>query len=233
MTTGFNSRVLWKKIPVSGRLPGALIDCILGLVLAGMASSAVAVQVGLAGIVGGKAVLVVDGSRTRTLGVGQSTAEGIRLVALDTAMATIEIEGSRRTLRLGQNVSGAGAGSRQTAVVVGDQRGQYVTMGSVNGYPVRFLVDTGATLVSIGASEGRRLGIESAGGERSLVQTANGIATVRRVRLDSVRVGDISIDGVDALVLDGDMPIALLGMSFLNRTDIDNEGGRMTLKKRY
>jgi aspartyl protease family protein len=191
-----------------------------------------AVQVGLAGIVGNKAMLLIGGTTTRTIGIGQRTPEGIRLISIDRGEATLEIDGTRQSLRLGQNASGP-SGNAQTAVLSPDIRGQYATIGSVNGFPVRFVVDTGATMVSIGASEAKRLGLSTVGADQRSVQTANGVISAQRVRLDNVTVGGISLEGVEALVQETDMPIALLGMSFLNRTDMQNEGGRMTLKKRY
>ena len=195
-------------------------------------TAAGAVQVGLAGVIGDKALLLIGGTVSRTLSVGQRTPEGVRLVAVESGSVTVEVDGERRVLRLGQNAAAATRGP-ETTVLNADSRGHYVTTGSVNGFPVRFIVDTGASQVSLGAAEAKRLGISLTGGTQGFTQTANGVAPVVSVRLDNVRVGGISMDGVDALVHENDMPVALLGMSFLNRTEMQNEGGRMTLKKRY
>lgn len=195
-------------------------------------ATASAVQVGLAGVIGDKALLLIGGTVSRTLSVGQRTPEGVRLVAVEPGSATIEVDGERRVLRLGQNAAAATRGP-ETTILSADGRGHYITTGSVNGLPVRFVVDTGASLVSIGAAEAKRLGLDLTGATRGYTQTANGVTPVYQVRLDNVRVGSISMDGVDALVHESDMPLALLGMSFLNRTEMQNEGGRMTLKKRY
>ena len=56
---------------------------------------------------------------------------------------------------------------------------------------------------------------------------------VSRVKLDTVRVGEIVLNNVDAMVHQNDLPIALLGMSFLNRMEMQRNGETMTLKKRY
>ena len=107
-------------------------------------------------------------------------------------------------------------------------------MGSINGGSLRFLVDTGATLVALPAAEARRLGINYLQGQRGQVQTANGATVAYRVKLDTVRIGDIEVNNVDAVVSEGDtMGITLLGMSFLNRMEMKRDGQSMTLTKRY
>lgn len=227
MTTGFIGVAFGRGRGGSWR---QRFDCIVALVLLATSAAAGAVQVGLAGVAGGKAILIIDGSK-RTLGIGQQSQEGVRLVAIDSGVATIEVDGQRRSLRLGQNVSGGG--SQQTTVLTADSRGHFMTTGIVNGYPVRFVVDTGASTIAIGASEARRLGLKLAGAERSFAQTANGVTPTLRVRLDSVRIGDITLEGVEASVVESELPVALLGMSFLNRMDMKNESGRLTLMKRY
>jgi aspartyl protease family protein len=66
------------------------------------------------------------------------------------------------------------------------------------------------------------------------VGTANGTAIAYKVTLDTVRVGDIAINNVDAVVLEGgQLPFALLGMSFLNRMEMKREGQVMILTRRF
>ena len=131
---------------------------------------------------------------------------------------------------LGGNASTNGA-SRVT--LIADARGHFVTTGSINGATVTFLVDTGATMVSMGITDARRIGLNYLAGERGMSRTANGAARVYRVKLDSVKVGDISLSNVDALVHEADMPWVLLGMSFLNRLEMTRQGDDLTLVKRY
>lgn len=193
-----------------------------------------AVDVGLAGVFPGKALLTINGGAPRTVAVSATTAEGVKVLAVDGDTATIEADGRKRTLRVGQNVTSQPSGqSGAKAVLTADGSGHFVTTGSINGTTVRFLVDTGATMISLGASEARRIGIDGGKGQPGMVNTANGQAPVVLVKLDSVRVGEIVMNGVDALVHQQDMPLALLGMSFLNRLEMQRDGPTMTLKKRY
>jgi aspartyl protease family protein len=95
-------------------------------------------------------------------------------------------------------------------------------------------VDTGATYISLSASEARRLDIDYRKGRKVVMETGNGNAPGYRIKLDTVKVGDVAVNSVDAVVMEGEDPrIALLGMSFLNRTNITREGEIMTLTKRY
>jgi len=103
-----------------------------------------------------------------------------------------------------------------------------------NGGSVRVLIDTGATLVALPATEAKRLGINYLQGQRNRMQTANGVTIVHAVKLDSVRIGDIEINNVDAVVSGNDaMGAVLLGMSFLNRMEMKRDGQSMALTKRY
>jgi aspartyl protease family protein len=103
----------------------------------------------------------------------------------------------------------------------------------VNGAAVRFLVDTGATMVSLGASDARRIGLDFNRGQKGMTQTANGQTMVSKVKLDTVRIGDVTLHNVDALIHQTEMPMALLGMSFLNRMEMQRDGSTMTLRKRF
>ena len=192
-----------------------------------------ATEVGLAGLFPGKALLTINGGTPRIVGVGAATAEGVKVLAVEGETATLEIDGKKRVLRVGQNVAAQSSGAVPMAILTADSRGHFVTTGSINGTSMRFLVDTGASMVSMGASEARRLGIDPERGRTGYSQTANGTAQVSLVKLDSGRVGDIVLNNADALVHPNDLPLALLGMSFLNRMEMKRDGDTMTLKKRY
>ncbi|WP_353739423.1 TIGR02281 family clan AA aspartic protease [Accumulibacter sp.] len=156
------------------------------------------------------------------------------MLSVDSQTATIEANGRKQVLRVGQNVaSQSSAGGGGKATLTADGRGHFVTTGNVNGTTVRFLVDTGATMISLGASEARRIGLDTSKGPTAFVNTANGQAVVTHVKLDTVRVGEIVINNVDAVVHQQEMPFALLGMSFLNRMEMQRDGQTMTLRKRY
>jgi len=198
------------------------------------ASPVFATNVNVVGLFPGKAVVVIDGGNPRTLSVGQKTAEGVTLVATTGTTATLEIDGKRETLEMGQHFATAGSrGGSQSVTLAADDRGHFVTLGSVNGGSVRFMVDTGATIIALPAADARRLGINYTEGKTGLVSTANGRAQAYQVQLDTVKVGDITLNQVDAVVIEGDLGIALLGMSFLNRTEMKREGTMMTLIKRF
>lgn len=191
----------------------------------------------MSGLYAGKAIVQVDGGRPRTLAVGDTSPEGVKLLSATSEAAVVEYQGRRETLttgqgtRMGSIATSAAAAGRTT--LTADVRGHFVTTGTVNGQTVRFLVDTGASVILLSASEARRLGINYLSALRTGVQTANGRTTVYRVKLDTVKIGDIVMNNVDAAVTDNELPVMLLGMSFLNRTEMKRDGDVMTLTKRY
>lgn len=191
-------------------------------------------DVGLAGLFPGKALLTINGGQPRIVAVGVRTDEGVKVVSIEGETATLEVDGKKRVLRVGQNVASQPSGSGLASVVLtADAGGHFMTVGNVNGTTVRFIVDTGASMISLGGSDARRIGIDVSKGQQGMVNTANGQAIVTRIKLDSVRIGEIVMNNVDALVHQQDMPFALLGMSFLNRMEMQRSGDTMTLKKRY
>jgi aspartyl protease family protein len=131
----------------------------------------------------------------------------------------------------------ASAANHQTAVnyatVPTNDRGHMVADGEVNGMPIRFTVDTGATFITLPVREASRLGIDYKNGQKVTMETANGEMVGYRLKLDTVRIGELALYGVDAVITENDsLPIALLGMSFLNRVDMKREGTILTLTKR-
>ena len=191
-------------------------------------------DVGLAGLFPGKALLTINGGQPRIVAVGVKTDEGVKVVSIEGETATLEVDGKKRVLRVGQNVASQPSGNGPASVVLtADAGGHFLTTGNVNGTTIRFIVDTGASMISLGASDARRIGIDASKGQQGMANTANGQTVVTHVKLDSVRVGEIVMNNVDALVHQQDMPFALLGMSFLNRMEMQRSGDTMTLKKRY
>jgi len=204
------------------------------LFVALVAPASFAADVTLVGLIGAKAIVIIDGGAPRTLAPGQKTAEGVVLLGTEKQAASFEINGQKRTLSMGQAYSGSPRDGRQIVTIAADASGHFVTMGSINGSSVRFLVDTGATFVSLPAAEARRLGINYLQGERGQLQTANGMAAAYRVKLDSVRIGDVELNNVDGVVSENDtMGLTLLGMSFLNRMEMKRDGQSMTLTRRF
>jgi len=194
-----------------------------------------ALDVSVVGLTNGKAIITVNGGRPKTLSVGDVGPEGVKLIGATSESAVLEIEGKRRTVGIGQGITTNFENTgRSKVILTADGTGHYLTSGTINGGQVQFLVDTGATMVSLGTSDARRLGIEYLKGQRGSSSTANGIATVYHVKLDSVRVGSITLRNVDGVVHENsDMPFALLGMSFLGRLDLRHEGQTLTMMQRF
>ena len=198
------------------------------------ATLACAVDVNVIGLFPGKAVVVINRGAPRTLSVGQAI-DGVKLLATEAGAAVVEIEGKRERLEMGQHFeSSSQTGARRAVTLAPDSRGHFVADGLVNGTHMRFLVDTGATMVSLPAAAAARMGIDYRKGRRGVSQTANGVATVYAVMLDSVTVGDVTIMNVEGLVHEAaGLDMALLGMSFLGRTEMSRQGSNLTLVKRY
>ncbi len=195
--------------------------------------SAIALDVGLAGLMGSKALIIVGGGEPRSLAIGQSL-DGIKLVSVQGDQAILEIDGKKRALRVGQHAQGNANDSGEGKLTLhADPQGHFHATGTVNGVSIRFLVDTGATLISLGATDAKRIGVDVTQGTRGYSETANGRAMVTKIKLDTVKIGDITLHNVDALVHQSDMKVALLGMSFLNRMEMQRDGTTMTLKKRF
>lgn len=183
----------------------------------------------------GRAVMLLDGKR-RLLKVGETSPEGVQLIRSNSKGAEIEINGKRRKVQLGRRIGSQFAAPRKQKVrVIADAQGMYRSNGSINGVPVRFLVDTGATLVSINEAQAKRIGLdyERLGTPGSSV-TASGVADIWRVKLTRVTLGDIELRDVDAAVHRGEFPpIALLGNSFLSRLSMIRSGGAVVLQRDY
>jgi aspartyl protease family protein len=211
-----------------------LIAHSIALVLALACGAAAAADIALVGVIGSRAaVLAVDGGEPKTVKVGQKW-NGIAVLSVDKDRAIVEIDGRRRTLVQGQHHRRAAAvADRQQVTLAADRHGHFVTMGAVNGNPVRFLVDTGATSIALPGREAERLGIDYRKGARGMTQTANGPVAVYRVTLDRVSLGGIELRMVEGVVIEQGLDIALLGMTFLNRVEMKREGQSMTLIRRF
>jgi aspartyl protease family protein len=199
--------------------------------------AALAADINVHALTAGKAVVSIDGGKPRTLAVGQVTAEGVKLISATSESAVFEVAGERRTLAAGQGAAIANTAPPRggdSVTLFADARGHFTTVGVVNGVSLRFLVDTGATSVVLSSADARRAGVNYLSGARSLTQTANGVVPVYAVKLDTLRVGDITVNNVDASIIEGDrLPIGLLGMSFLNRMEMKRDGTTLTLIRRF
>jgi aspartyl protease family protein len=207
-----------------------------------VSTGATALDVNVVGLFPNKAVVQIEGGALQTLSVGQKTRDDIILLSVARDGATFDIQGRRVAIAIGparrQTNPAATAQTSPTAeanyvVVRTNERGDLVADGEVNGMPVRFAVDTGATLITLPAREASRLGLDYQGGQKIVMETANGDVNAHRLKLDTVRVGDVVVHNVDAVITEGSgLSMNLLGMSFLNRVDMRHEGAVLTLTKR-
>jgi aspartyl protease family protein len=206
------------------------------LLLIILAPQAQARDVVVLGVFPDRAMIQVDGAR-QVLRAGESTEDGVRLVSTDSraGYVVLEIAGQSRKVMLGGRVGGSfQARQAARAQIFSDSRGAYTTTGSINGRTITFLVDTGATTIAMNSNEAQRLGIDYSRGQLVQVGTASGTAFAYEVSLDRVRVGEIEQRNVRAMVLPGDSPrMALLGMTFLGRVEMRNEGQALVLEQRF
>lgn len=208
---------------------------LVAFVLLFLGSAAHAQSVALAGMLGSKALLVVNGTAPKSVAAGE-THEGVKVISTSGDQAVVEQDGKRTTLRVGEapvNMAASKTGGKGNRIVlVAGTGGHFMTAGQINGKAVQFMVDTGATSVAMGAQDAERTGINFKAGQPVMMSTANGNVQGYRIRLDSVRVGDVEVFGIDAVVTPQPMPYMLLGNSFLTRFQMLRENDQMTLTKR-
>jgi aspartyl protease family protein len=214
------------------QLPRLIAAAALALASAGALAQAVT----LAGRMGQQALLVIDG-RTHVVAPGQTRA-GVTLLRWQDDRALLELGGGTLSLRVGAEpvrLAGSGTasadGSRAVVIPVGPG-GHFTTEGSINGRAVRFMVDTGATTVALARAEAERLGLDLRGARTALTQTAAGPVTVHRVTLARLRLGEVELAGVQAVVTPMPMPYVLLGNSVLERFQMRRDNDVMRLELR-
>ena len=198
-------------------------------------ANAYATDVEISALFNGKAMLSINQGNPRVLSVGQTTPEGVKLLSANSTGAVLEIDGKKKTLNLGQSISTSQVvGTKPSIKLEADIGGHFLAYGSINGRPMKFLVDTGATSIAFSSAQAQALGINLERAQRGAVTTASGHVNSYRVVLDNVKVGDISLNLVEAVVIDS-MPgdVALLGNSFLSRLEMKREGTVLTLSKNY
>jgi len=214
------------------RIPLALL--LVLLLLQGEAARAER-RIVVKGLLPGMAVVLLDG-RQVVLKQGRSDVEGVRLISADSRKAVIEVDGVRGTYRLGEQIGSSfiPAAEKSRVRIWPDARGMYLVGGSIEGFPVSFLVDTGATLIAMNEGQARRLGIDyRLQGKEGHTSTASGMARSWYVVLHEVKVGGIRLTSVPAVVIEGSHPTeVLLGNSFLNRLRMERHGQALELIQR-
>lgn len=218
---------------------GVLMQC-------ACAVAAHAQSVAMTGSMGSKALLVVNGGAPKALAAGD-VHQGVKVLAVGADQATVEVGGKRQTVSLGGapvsvggggvgvgGGGGGGGGAQGSQIVLSaSSGGHFITLGSINGRSTQFMVDTGATSVALGPDDARAMGIDYEKAPRSMGSTANGTIMIYRVKLRSVRIQDVEVYDVDAVVVPQGMPHVLLGNSFLTRFQMKRDNDVLTLTRRF
>jgi aspartyl protease family protein len=193
-------------------------------------------SVALQGMLGAKALLIVDGGAPRAVAAGEEH-KGVKVLSTLGDQAVVEIGGRRHTLRIGDapaSVGGTGGAARGNRIVLPvDSGGHFMAQGTINGRAAYFMVDTGATGVGISVNDAERVGLNYRAGQPIGLSTANGVVQGWRVKLGSVRIGEVEVYEVDAMVTPQPMPFVLLGNSFLSRFSMTRTNDQMVLERRY
>lgn len=179
------------------------------------------------------ALIVIDGKQ-RMLRAGAVSPEGIRLISANGQQAVVEVAGKRETLTLNRLIQTQFKKADKSEVrIASSHNGHHITPGRINGMPVEFMVDTGASIIGMNYHEAERLGIDYRAGTPIMMGTANGEAKAYKVVLNRVAVGDIEIHQVTAAISTTDSPtIILLGNSYLSKVDMSVDSGVLVLKEK-
>ncbi|MEM1112067.1 MAG: TIGR02281 family clan AA aspartic protease [Pseudomonadota bacterium] len=174
------------------------------------------------------------GSEQKMLKAGQSF-RGVTLIAADAKQATLEIDGQLQVVGVSRRVSANYSEPESREIRLRRNANlQYITRARVNGRSTDVLVDTGANVMVLNTVQAQGLGVDYANGRPSQVKTASDMVPAWLVELESVELGGIRINAVEAAVLEGNFPEhILLGMSFLKHVEISERDGTMTLSREW
>ena len=208
------------------RLPTYVLAA--GFILSG--ANAFAVNISLVGVVRDRALLTVDGGEPTAYAIGSTITPGYRLLAVHNDGATITEHGKKVTIAVGRYPPPDGA--NRSLILHADAVGQFYTNGSINGMTARMLVDTGATLIAMPATDAVRFGIDYRKGQPGTASTANGVTNVFRVHVEKMRIGEVELRNLEAIVHESGLPIILLGSNLLDRFSMRREQQEMILTPR-
>lgn len=195
--------------------------------------SALATSVMVEALLPNTAVITIDGTR-KTLRAGQSY-HGVTLISANAKAAVVEVDGERQTLGLHQRVNATFKPPEQRRVdIPRNSLLQYRTTATINGRNMSVIVDTGANVVALNEGQAKTLGVDYLAGQPARMETASGHANAWMVKLQSVDVGGIRVDNVEALVAEGDFPSTiLLGVTYLRHVEIQEVNGVLSLTREW
>jgi aspartyl protease family protein len=160
------------------------------------------------------------------LGVSAAAVVGLRGPAPGAGAKTATTANATAT------ANGATNGLDDTLVLTAGPGGHYFVDAEINGETIRFLVDTGASVVALSRGDAERIGFDVNQLDfTGRARTANGIARIARVTIDEIEIDDNAVRNVPASVIDAPMDMSLLGMSFLSRlAGYQVQGNRLILR---
>ena len=192
-------------------------------------------QVNIVGLFNDKAVVIINGGKPKTLSIGQ-TSDGVKLLAANSTIATLLIEGKTKQLGMGQaaSVGGSATAANASITLYANAEGHFISDCQINGATLKFLLDTGATSVALNSGDAKFANIDYKSGTPVQVNTASGVVNAYHVTIANLKIGSITLSQVEANVVEGGSPsIVLLGMSALNRLDMKRQDIALTLTKKY
>src|SRR5690554_6024344 len=169
------------------------------------------------------------------LTVGQRTPEGVTLISANSNEAILDFAGKRSTFGLNNRVGGVySSAAAMPSVSIWPTNDMYLTSGSINGFTVDFMIDTGASVVALNGETAKWLGLDYLEANQVGVRTASGVELAYSVQLETIQLGDISLKNISAVVIDGAEPQrVLLGMNFLNAFELERKGERLDLRHKF
>ena len=190
-------------------------------------------------VTGSDRAIVKAGDKRYVLKKGEQRYPEISLIDADSERAVVRLNGETITLRSGavaapilNETYQAPAVNDNAVTLYSDSSGFFFAKGKVNRRSVRFLVDTGADTVTFSSVQADRLGLKYQNGTDGYASTASGLARLKRIKLNSVSIENITLHNVTASVILGRFPdVPLLGGSFLNQLNMTRSGKKMELRK--
>ncbi len=198
--------------------------------------SAPAPRIQVNAILNNAAVLTINGKQ-QMLKKGEITVQGFKLIKIDKSTVTLLISDQEMEFKLGAVITSSKVSSdaKRQVRISRDNQGMYFSSGTINNFPVSFLVDTGATFIAINSTLANQIGIDyRKQGKPSQANTASGIVTAWKLTFERVSMGGIELQFVEGAVIEGNYPTkALLGMSFLSRVKMQDDGLLLTIEENF